>query len=175
MSSDVGEATEGLENDMWRRWSDGKIRECAELVLQLFRHFTYVTAHSPTLPSLYLRHSSFYNPWLRPRIQNGDWMKSVSKDGFTYVTAHSPTLLSLLLRHRLFTYVTWRAAHDVKNWWYRRGPVSGIYLFARGHVLHLRSETVAVLRRMNMMWMINVVHMIRGDECGPNFLTFASQ
>ena len=30
---------------------------------------------------------------------------------FAYVTAHSPTLLSLLLRHRLFTYVTWRAAH----------------------------------------------------------------
>ena len=26
-----------------------------------FRHFTYVTAHSPTLPSLYLRHNSFSN------------------------------------------------------------------------------------------------------------------
>ena len=26
-----------------------------------FRHFTYVTTHSPTLPSLYLRHSSFSN------------------------------------------------------------------------------------------------------------------
>ena len=34
---------------------------------------------------------------------------------FTYVTAHSLTLLSLLLRHRLFTYVTWRAAHDVRD------------------------------------------------------------
>ena len=33
----------------------------AELILQSFRHFTYVTAHSPTLPSLYLRHSSFCN------------------------------------------------------------------------------------------------------------------
>ena len=30
---------------------------------------------------------------------------------FTYVTVHSPTLLLLLLRHRIFTYVTWRAAH----------------------------------------------------------------
>ena len=30
---------------------------------------------------------------------------------FTYVKAHSPTLLSFLLRHRIFTYVTWRAAH----------------------------------------------------------------
>ena len=46
----------------------------AELILQPFRHFTYVishsssrrftyvTAHSPTLPSLHLRHSSFSNP-----------------------------------------------------------------------------------------------------------------
>ena len=34
----------------------------AELILQPFRHFTYVTAHFPTLPSLYLRHSSFSNP-----------------------------------------------------------------------------------------------------------------
>ena len=32
---------------------------------------------------------------------------------FTYITVHSPTLLSLLLHHRLFTYVTWRAAHDI--------------------------------------------------------------
>ena len=31
----------------------------------------------------------------------------------TYVTVHSPTLLSPLLRHRIFTYVTWRAAHVV--------------------------------------------------------------
>ena len=26
-----------------------------------FRHFTYITAHSPTLPSLYLHHNSFSN------------------------------------------------------------------------------------------------------------------
>ena len=34
----------------------------AELILQPFRHFTYVTTHSPILPSIYLRHSSFSNP-----------------------------------------------------------------------------------------------------------------
>ena len=34
----------------------------ATLIPQPFRHFNYVTAHSPTLPSLYLRHSSFSNP-----------------------------------------------------------------------------------------------------------------
>ena len=30
----------------------------------LYRHFTYVTTHSPTLPSLYLRHSLFSNPFV---------------------------------------------------------------------------------------------------------------
>ena len=45
MNCDVGEATE---------W--------AELILQPFRHLTYVIVHSPTLPSLYLRHSSISNP-----------------------------------------------------------------------------------------------------------------
>ena len=34
----------------------------ALLILQTFRHFIHVTTHSPTLPSLYLRHSSFSNP-----------------------------------------------------------------------------------------------------------------
>ena len=34
----------------------------ALLILQPFRHFTYATAHFPTIPSLYLRHSSFPNP-----------------------------------------------------------------------------------------------------------------
>ena len=69
MSCDVGKATEGLENELWRRWSDGKFGEWAELIdiviaehiLQHFLHFTYVTAHSPILSSLYLRHSSFSN------------------------------------------------------------------------------------------------------------------
>ena len=66
----------------------------ALLILQPFRHFTYVTDHSPTLPSLYLRHNSFYNP-----------------------SVASPTSQLILqpffrlLRHRIFTYITWRAAH----------------------------------------------------------------
>ena len=34
----------------------------AEFILQTFHLFTYVTTHSPTLPSLYLRYSSFSNP-----------------------------------------------------------------------------------------------------------------
>ena len=33
----------------------------SQLILQPFHHFTYVTAHSPTLPLLHLRPSSFSN------------------------------------------------------------------------------------------------------------------
>ena len=66
------------------------------------------SALSPSFQSLLLRHSSFFNPSLalptsQLILQPFHW--------FTYVTAHSPTLLSLHLRHRIFTYVTWRAAH----------------------------------------------------------------
>ena len=129
-------------------------------------------AHSPNFSSLPLRHSSFSNP--SAALPTSQLILEPFRC-FTYVTVHSRTLLSLILRHRLFTYVTWRAAHGVKKLWYMRGPVSGIYLFTSGHVPHLRSETVAVIRRMNMMWMINYVHTIRGDESGPNFLTFVSQ
>ena len=34
----------------------------SQLIFQPFHRFTYVTAHSPTLPLLHLRHSSFSNP-----------------------------------------------------------------------------------------------------------------
>ena len=80
----------------------------ALLILQRFRHFTYVTAHSPTLPPLYLRHSSFSNPSLASPTSQ---LILQPFRRFTYVTANSSTLLSLLLRHRLFTFVTWRATH----------------------------------------------------------------
>ena len=38
------------------------ISPTSQLILQPFRRFTYVTEHSPTLPLLHLRHSSFCNP-----------------------------------------------------------------------------------------------------------------
>ena len=34
----------------------------SQLIIQPFRRFTYVTAHSPTLPLFHLRHCSFSNP-----------------------------------------------------------------------------------------------------------------
>ena len=85
----------------------------SQLILQPLRFFTYVTAHSPTLLSLLLRHKfcSFSNLSVTS-LTSLLILQSFRR--FTYVTAHSPTLLSLLLRHKLlilqpfrhFTYVT---------------------------------------------------------------------
>ena len=56
MSCDVGEVTERLENELCC------VCVRALRILQPFRHFTYVTSHSPILPSLYLGHSLFSDP-----------------------------------------------------------------------------------------------------------------
>ena len=66
----------------------------SQLILQLFCRFTYVTAHSPTLLSLYLCQSSFSNPSVALPTSQLIFQPFC---GFTYVTAHSPTLLSLYL------------------------------------------------------------------------------
>ena len=52
-----------------------------------FRHFTYVTAHSPTLPSLYLRHSSFSNS----SIASPTSQLILQSFRFSYVTGSSLT------------------------------------------------------------------------------------
>ena len=102
----------------WHLW--------VELILQPFRHFTCVTSHSPTLPLLHLRHSSFSNlsfpshmsqalhirhlasrPWCKKRMRYerpSKWHLWAELNlqpfrHFTYVTAHSQTF-------RRFTYVT---------------------------------------------------------------------
>ena len=100
MSFDVGKATEGLENELQHRWSDGKLGEWADLILQPFRHYTYVSAHSPTLLSLYLCHSSFSNPSVASPTSQLILQPFCR---FTYVTAHSPTFPSLHLRNSSFS------------------------------------------------------------------------
>ena len=91
MSCDVGKTTEELEKELWRRWNDGNVG---------------------TFPSLHLRYSSFPNPSVA--LLTSQLILQPFRC-FTSVTAHSPTLLSLLLLHRLFTYVTWQAAHGNKT------------------------------------------------------------
>ena len=65
---DLGEAKEGLENEMWRRWlhlrhnsfsNPSVALPTSQLILQPFRSFIYVTVHSSILLSLLLRHNLF--------------------------------------------------------------------------------------------------------------------
>ena len=92
-----------------------KISKCIELFIAVGSTAGFpnlgsarTSAHSPTFPSLHLRHSSFSNPSIT--LSTSKLILQPFRC-FTYVTAHSPTLLSLLLRHRLFTCVTWRNPH----------------------------------------------------------------
>ena len=88
---------------MPRRWKTELISNTSaasptlQLILQPFRCFTYVTAHSPTLPSLQLRHSTFSNPSV---VSSTSQLILKSFRRFTYVADHSPILASLQLRHR---------------------------------------------------------------------------
>ena len=97
-------------------------------ILLPFRHFTYVTTHSPSLPSLYLRHNSFSNssvaspksqfilqPFFRFSYVTSSSLNSPGEPPmietliiqplchFIYVTTHSPSLPSLYLRHNSFS------------------------------------------------------------------------
>ena len=101
----------------------------SQIILQPFRCFTYVTAHSltllpflhhsraqsPSLPSLHLRHRSFSNlsvglptsqlilqPFFRFSYVTAELILQALYR-FTYVTAHFPTLPSLYLRHKSFS------------------------------------------------------------------------
>ena len=93
MSCDIGEVTERLENELCCvcvcvcvcelcSFSNLSVTSpTSQLILQPFHRFTYITAHSPTLLLLQLRHSSFSNPsFASPASQ-----------------AHSPRLPSLYL------------------------------------------------------------------------------
>ena len=85
----------------------------SQLILQPFRRFTYITAHSTTLPLLQLRHRHFtyvtaHSPVLSAALPTSQLILQPFRF-FTYVTAH--TLPLLHLRHRHFTYFTWRAAY----------------------------------------------------------------
>ena len=57
----------------------------------------------------------------------------------------------------------------------RKYRIDWYYLLNDGHILHIRSETVVVRRRMNMVLDDYGGQMIPGDECGSNFQTFVQR
>ena len=110
MKCDVGEAPERLENELcydynYELFSFSNLSvtsPTSQLILQHFRRFTYVIAHSPTLPLLHLRHSSFSNPFFASPTSQAQLILQPFGH-FTYVTTHSPTLPTLYLRDNSFS------------------------------------------------------------------------
>ena len=95
MNCDVGKATEESS------FSNLSVTSTtSQLILQPFRRFTCVTAHSPTLPLLHLRHNSFFNPSVTSPTSQ---LILQPFRCFTCVTAHSPILPLLHLRHSSFS------------------------------------------------------------------------
>ena len=131
MSCDVGEVTERLETELCYDYNYelclfsnlSVTSPTSEFILQPFRRFTYITAHSPTLPLLHLRHSSLSNfsvasptpQFILKSFFRFSYVTSSSLNSptsqlilqpfrrFTYVTAHSRTLPLLHLSHSLFS------------------------------------------------------------------------
>ena len=78
--------------------------EIALLILQTFLHFTYVTAHSPTLPSLYLRHSSFSKPsFASPTSQALHLRHLASRPCLMYGHLSSPQNIRTILKDNFCT------------------------------------------------------------------------
>ena len=100
----------------------------SQLILQPFRLFPYVTAHSSTLPLFHLRHSSFSNPSFASPTSQALYLihlasrpcltcEKISRKNLVHETcpdwgsnpgplrdrAHSPTFTSLHLRHNSFS------------------------------------------------------------------------
>ena len=94
MNCDIGEATHISKLSVTLPMS--------QLILQPFRRFTYITAHTPTLPLLHLHHSSFSNPSFGSPTPKALLILQPFCH-FTYVTTHSPTLPLLYLRHSSFS------------------------------------------------------------------------
>ena len=66
----------------------------SQLILQPFHRFTYVTAHSPTLPLLYPRHSSFSNPsFAFPTLQALHLIHPASRPWFFHARSNQCNLL----------------------------------------------------------------------------------
>ena len=51
---EIGEAKEELENELWRRWSNGRVAT-SQLILQPFFRFSYVTGSPGEPPKRYYR------------------------------------------------------------------------------------------------------------------------
>ena len=98
----------------WRKWS--------LLILQAFHHFTYITAHSPTLPSLYQHHSSFSNPYIASPLSQlilQPFFRLSYVTEFSLTSPGEPPMLenySILLK-KFYLYNPWNYEHLTQEIW----------------------------------------------------------
>ena len=91
MSCDVGEVTERLENELCYDYNYelcsfsnlSVTSPMSQLIPQPFRRFTYVTANSPTLPLLHLRH--ILQPFFRLSYVTGSSLNSPGESPMVYI------------------------------------------------------------------------------------------
>ena len=116
MSCDVGEVTKRLENELCYDYNYelcsfsnlSVTSPTSQLILQLFRRFIYITAYSPTLVLVDLRHRSFSNPsFASPTSQSLHLIHLASQQSsFSNLSVTSPTSQLILQPFRSFTYIT---------------------------------------------------------------------
>ena len=130
----------------------------SQLILQLFRRFPYVTAHSPNLLLLHLRHSSLSNPSFASHTSQALHLIHLASRPFWNVQN------SNCIEVVLWLYIQLRTQR--KEWW-------SLLYWQRAS---LTTEAIADLRQMNIVFNVydddDDDEIIHWDECGPNFLTF---
>ena len=144
MSCDVGIAAEGLENELHLRHSSfsnpSATLPTPQLILQPFRCFAYVIAHSPTHPPLHLRHSSFYSPSVASPTSQALHLRHIS---FSNPSAASPTSQVILQPFRCFTYVTGTSRTSTGVQHMHRGMKTSVWWTSvLQHVMSLEVATV---------------------------------
>ena len=165
MSCGVGKATEGLENEVWRRWSDGKVGEWAVLhlrqnsfsnssvalptsqfILQPFFRDSYVTGSSLTSPGeppmhIYVSYKMFSKYCGRHwQKQGSDWLSQVQ----FFIPFYCQIPASVLEKVRSGSCLKLFPLDQGSSTFWVRGP---IYIF---HVI-LRAAVIADYRIMNLL------------------------
>ena len=97
---DVGEAKEGLENELWRRWSNGRVAEWAVTKVKRRKRWRMSCDVGKMTEILENEQTSFSNlSVILPKLQL--ILQPIRR--FTYATAHSPTFPLHHLRHSSFS------------------------------------------------------------------------
>ena len=130
--------------------------EWALLILQPFRHFTCVKTHSPTLPSLYLRHT--HSPTL-PSLY------------LCHSRAHSPTFPSLHLRHNSFSnpFVALPTSQLILQPFSVASPTSYFILQPFFHFSYVTSSSLnspgeppMIEKEKSFAWMKRIIYIVSG-------------